>query len=268
MAQKQTGITANTRGILDALHYTSGEVEVINDDQYMNGCALRTYDVDQRMFSTGYLPKGALEGNVVIKIYWETDSSTTDVVAYLNIIDNDGNYYEVNVPTRTSTLTAGTRITYNFDSTKSYNIEFKTTEELPLGKYVILNYLRIDQLHTTASLDATLYSDTSTTEPISLTQHGYFHVSPISGDTWISTVVFPIAYDDGVSPKVNITIGNNPYGKRAATFDVVALEGLFAMNYYWTDGTPTTSSPIPFYWTAIGNKTPPISEDDRWTFVG
>jgi hypothetical protein len=239
----------------------------------MGGCAVRSYDVDQRMFSTGFLQKGALEGNIIMKIYWETDNSTTDVVLELIVTDNDGTSVAVNVPTRTGTLTTGTRITYNFDSTKSYRLDLVTTGDLTVGKYVLVNYMRIDQLHTTVPLDTELYSDTNTTEPVALTQRGTDWMTAYNDHSANFIVAFPIAYDVGTDPQVSITITTNPWVDCCPySFDFGVSNGLFVgVLHFNTSETPAdletyhAPTPIQFDWVAYGKKTPPISEDDNWT---
>jgi hypothetical protein len=264
MAQQQTGLTSNSRGVFDALHYTAGQVEVITGTEYMNGCALRSYDVYQTMLTTDILPMGSLEGNIIIKVYWTTNDTSNATVAQLVITDSDNVITKLEIPTRAGTLDSGTRLTFNFNPTKSYTIEFKTTGDLASNKYVILNYLRIDQLHSTAALNATLYSDTSDIEPINLTQQGVGTINKVTTTAGLGVVPFPISYDIGTTPSVQVTLLSDPYFNYSITKVNVPAHTIMTVNYYLS--TPIMPDTLEFSWSSTGNKTPPISENDHVTY--
>lgn len=77
MDESITGIGVNTANIYDATLYKSEDTELIYDDKYQDGVAIKCNRPEVPIFDTGILPAGTFDGAYNIGFYYDSNTTTT-----------------------------------------------------------------------------------------------------------------------------------------------------------------------------------------------
>ena len=272
MPEEQSGIVSNSRGLFDAVDYTGGDVEVIEDaEKYMNGTALKTFEKYKQIFTTNWLPPGQLEGNTLIKVYWDTndaDNGTAPDTASIRIYTDTDDAKEVFMlpcPYGDWGLQIGTKIIYNFNPFKSYKIEmWSENPGLYEGVdpcFVILDYIRLDELHSGEVLNMGVYNEyMGGPENVPVIQQGVESIVGNDATLLTATITYPKPFAN--KPAISVNFPTSTYniyswvGRINSTNFVIYALSL-------SHGTPSGvkwssqyTSNIP--WSATGYLEPPI----------